>query len=224
MVRDAGWIHVFCENGQEVYDAMFHTFRVAEDQKVSLPVMVNVDGFTLTHVIEPIEFWTKEMAAKYLPRFKPLNRLHPDKVVSMGAFGMPEIYVEQKMAHDHVLIQSKDVIVKAWEELEQLTGRNHKPVETYKVEGAETLIVGMGSICETASIAVDRMRNRRKVGLVKLRLWRPLPMDESKSPGPGERRCRAGQISVPGAASAPVTSEWRTVMFASRKDQRSTAR
>ena len=71
MVRDSGWIQVFCENGQEVYDATFHAFRVAEDPKVSLPVMINVDGFVLTHVIEPIEFWTKEMVEKYLPHFQP---------------------------------------------------------------------------------------------------------------------------------------------------------
>jgi pyruvate ferredoxin oxidoreductase alpha subunit len=95
MVRDAGWIHVFCENGQEVYDAIFHAFRVAEDQKVSLPVMINVDGFTLTHVIELIESGPKRWL-QASPKFKPLNRLHPDKAVSMGALGMPEIY-EQKM-------------------------------------------------------------------------------------------------------------------------------
>ena len=72
---------------------IFHSFRVAEDPKVSLPVMINVDGFTLTHVIEPIEFWTKDMVVKYLPQFQPISRLHPDKVMTMGAFGMPEIYV-----------------------------------------------------------------------------------------------------------------------------------
>ena len=71
MVRDSGWIQVFCQNGQDVYDHVFHAFRVAEDQKVSLPVMINLDGFILTHVIEPIEYWTKEMAQKYLPPFKP---------------------------------------------------------------------------------------------------------------------------------------------------------
>ena len=137
MVRDAGWIQVFCENGQEVYDAIFHAFRVAEDPKVSLPVMINVDGFTLTHVIEPIEPWTKEMAAKYLPEFKPVSRIHPDKPITMGVFGMPEIYIEQKMAHDQALKNSTPVILKAWDELAQLTGRQYLPVEEYKTEGAE---------------------------------------------------------------------------------------
>ncbi|MGB6068891.1 MAG: transketolase C-terminal domain-containing protein [Desulfomonilaceae bacterium] len=215
MVRDSGWIQTFCENGQDVYDNIFHSFRVAEDPKVSLPVMLNVDGFTLTHVIEPIEFWTKEMVAKYLPHFQPLNRLHPDKVVSMGAFGMPEIYAEQKMAHDQALLNSKDVILKAWQELGEMTGRHYAPVETYKVEGAETLIFGMGSICETASIAVDRMREKgKKVGLVKLRLWRPLPVEDLRRIlAPAKDVVVLDRSMSLGAANAPVTTELQAVMY-----------
>lgn len=215
MVRDCGWIQVFCENGQEVYDSIFHAFRVAEDPQVSLPVMINVDGFALTHVIEPIEFWTKDMVRQYLPPFQPLYRLHPDKVLSMGAFGMPEIYAEQKMAHDQALLGSVPVINKAWDELAQLTGRKYSPVETYRVEEAETIVLGMGSICETASLAIDQMRNRgEKVGLVKLRLWRPLPMAEL-------RRLLSAAADVvvldrslcPGGANAPLTSEIRSLLY-----------
>ncbi|HMK34346.1 MAG TPA: transketolase C-terminal domain-containing protein [Desulfomonilaceae bacterium] len=215
MVRDAGWIHVFCENGQEVYDAIFHAFRVAEDPKVSLPVMINVDGFNLTHVIEPIEFWTKEMVKDYLPAFKPLYTLHPEKVVSMGAFGMPEIYVEQKKAHDVALANSTPVIVQAWQELAKLTGRKYSPVETYRAEGAETLILAMGSICETASLAVDRMRDAgKKVGLVKLRLWRPLPVSDLRPILSQAKDVVVLDRSVSlGAASAPVTSEIRALMY-----------
>jgi len=215
MVMDCGWIQVFCENGQEVYDAIFHAFRVAEDPGVQLPVMINVDGFTLTHVIEPIEFWSKDMVKKYLPPFKPVHRLYPDKVVSMGAFGMPEIYAEQKKAHDHALWNSMPVILEAWDELADVTGRKYSPVELYKTEGAETLILAMGSICETASLAVDSMREEgKKVGLVRLRLWRPLPVE-------GLRKALAGAKDVvvldraisPGSANAPVTSEIRALMY-----------
>lgn len=215
MVRDSGWIQVFCENGQEVYDAVFHAFRVAEDPKVSLPVMINVDGFTLTHVIEPIELWTKDMVKEYLPTFKPLYRLSPDKVVSMGAFGMPEIYSEQKKAHDVVLANSSPVVTQAWDELAKLTGRKYSPVETYKTEGADTLILGMGSICETASLAVDRMREEgKKVGLVKLRLWRPLPKDDlRKILSPAKDVLVLDRAVSLGAASAPVTSEIRALMY-----------
>ncbi|MBI4965501.1 MAG: pyruvate ferredoxin oxidoreductase [Desulfomonile tiedjei] len=215
MVRDAGWIQVFCKNGQETYDAIFHAFRVAEDQAVSLPVMINVDGFILTHVIEPIEFWTKEMVGKYLPPFKPLNRLHPDKVVSMGAFGMPEIYLEQKMAHNVALINSKPVVTKAWDEMAELTGRKYSPVELYRAEDAETLIVGMGTICETASLAVDQFRDAgKKVGLVELRLWRPLPSDEIRKALAGAKHVVVLDRAISlGGANAPVTSEIRALLY-----------
>lgn len=215
MVRDSGWIQVFCENGQETYDAMFHAFRVAEDPQVSLPVMVNVDGFGLTHVIEPIEFWTKEMVKQYLPPFKPLTTLHPDKPVSMGAFGMPEIFTEQKMAHDHVLQNSYPTILKAWDELAELTGRKYVPVECYRAEDAETLILGMGSICETASLAVDKLREQgRKVGLVKLRLWRPLPLAElRKALASAKDVVVLDRALSPGAPNSPVTTEIRAAMY-----------
>ncbi len=215
MVRDSGWIQVFCENGQEVYDAIFHAFRVAEDPKVSLPVMINVDGFTLTHVIEPIEFWTKEMVVKYLPEFKPVSRIHPDKPITMGAFGMPEIYIEQKMAHDQALKNSTPMILNAWDELAQLTGRQYLPVEEYKTEGAETLILGMGTICQTASLAVDSMREQgKKVGLVRLRLWRPLPAAElRKILGKAKDVVVLDRSLNLGGASAPVSSEIRALMY-----------
>lgn len=215
MVRDCGWIQIFCENGQDVYDHMFHAFRVGEDPRVSLPVMVNMDGFILTHVIEPIEFWTKEMAQSYVPPFKPLHRLHPDKVVTMGAFGMPEIYAEQKMAHEHALTNSMPVITEAWDELAKLTGREYAAVEQYKAEGAETLILAMGSICETASMAVDRMRDAgKKVGLIKLKLWRPLPVDEIRKALAAAKDVVVLDRSISvGGGNAPVTSEIRAVMY-----------
>jgi pyruvate ferredoxin oxidoreductase alpha subunit len=215
MVRDCGWIQVFCENGQEVYDAIFHAFRVSEDPQVSLPVMINVDGFNLTHVIEPIELWTEEMAKKYIPPFQPLSILHPDKVVSMGAFGMPEIFAEQKMAHEQALMNSYPNIMKAWDELAELTGRQYSPVEFYKTEGAETLILAMGSICETASLAVDQMRSAgEKVGLVKLRLWRPLPKEMLiKALSGASDVVVLDRCLSPGGANAPFTSEIRSLMY-----------
>lgn len=215
MVRDSGWIQIFCENGQEVYDAIFHSFRVAEDPRVSLPIMINVDGFNLTHVIEPIEFWSKEMVGKYLPPFKPLNTLHPSKVVSMGAFGMPEIYTEARKAQDEALWNSYPVIKQGWDELAELTGRKYSPVECYKTEGADTIILAMGSICETASLAVDKMREEgKKVGLVKLRLWRPLPVDDIIKALKGAKDVLVLDRAVSfGAANAPVTSEIRSIMY-----------
>ena len=110
-VRDCGWIQVFADNGQELFDHVLFAFRVAEDQNVSLPVMINIDGFIVTHVIEPVEYWDEEQVKKYLPDFKPVNVLHPDKPITMGAFGMPGIFSEAKKNQDEALIASKPHII-----------------------------------------------------------------------------------------------------------------
>ncbi len=97
-IRDTGWIQYFVENGQEVYDHVFVSYRLAEDRDVLIPVIINMDGFTLSHVIEPIEFIDQEKIDRFLPPYKPLYRLHPDRPVTMGAFALPSIFAEAKKA------------------------------------------------------------------------------------------------------------------------------
>jgi len=178
-IRDCGWIQVFANNGQEVFDNVFFAYRVAESQKVMLPLIINIDGFILTHVIEPVEFWEKEQVKQYLPDFKPVYTMHPDRPVTMGGVGMPYVFSEAKVAQDEPLIQSKAEIITAWKELGDIVGRYYKPVEIYRTEDAETLFVTQGSFGETVSLVVDALRDEgESVGLVMDRLWRPFPFDE----------------------------------------------
>jgi pyruvate ferredoxin oxidoreductase alpha subunit len=217
-VRDCGWIQVFVENGQEAYDHMFWAFKVGEDQKVSLPVMVNMDGFILSHVIEPIEFMEQDKIVKYLPVFEPVHRLHPDKPVTMGAFAMPELFTETKKAQDEALIASKPAILICWQEWKDLTGREYQPVETYKIEGAKTLIVTMGGLSETASVAVDRLRAKGEaVGQVRLRLWRPFPFDEFKAAVKDAQMLVVIDRAVSFGYGGPVASELRSVLYSLEK-------
>ncbi|MBN2468080.1 MAG: pyruvate ferredoxin oxidoreductase [Deltaproteobacteria bacterium] len=214
-IRDCGWIQVFTENGQEVFDHVMFAFRVAESASVSLPIIINLDGFVLTHVIEPIEFWDDETVKKYLPDFKPVNQLHPDNPVTMGAFGLPSIFTEAKKAQNEALIQAKPEILKAWKEMGDLVGRHYQPVETYHAEGSETVFLTMGSFGETVSVAVDELRNQGKsVGQIKLRLWRPFPFDEFREAVRGIKRIivldRAVSFGGPGG---PVASEIRSVLY-----------
>nr|MBP7322156.1 pyruvate ferredoxin oxidoreductase [Deltaproteobacteria bacterium] len=214
-VRDCGWIQVFVENGQEVFDHVMFAYRVAEAANVSLPVMINMDGFILTHMIEPIEYWDEDQVKKYLPEFKPVNQLHPDRPVTMGAFGMPFIFTETKKAQDEALIASKPEIVKAWSELHEVVGRSYKPVETYRLDGAEVAYVTMGSFSETASLAVDELRSQGKpVGQIRLRLWRPFPFEELREVTRGLKRLvvidRAISFGGPGG---PVSSEIRSALY-----------
>jgi pyruvate ferredoxin oxidoreductase alpha subunit len=144
-----------------------------------------------------------------------VQTLHPEKVISMGAFGMPEIYAEQKYAHDVALQNSLPVINEAWDELKEVTGREYQAVGHYKTEGADTLIVAMGSICETASLAVDMMREQgKKVGLVKLKLWRPFPLEDVRKAlaGASDAVVLDRAISL-GGVNCPVTSEIRAAMY-----------
>jgi len=179
-VRDCGWIQFFVENGQEAFDAHLQAFKIAEDKRVLLPVMVHMDGFILTHMIEPIEFLEKEEVNKFLlDRYYPEIQLNPEKPVTMGPVGIPEIYTEAKKAHDHVLQNSKQVILEVWKEFGDIFGRYFNPVESDKIEDAEIVVLTMGSYGETATVAIDELRKEgEKAGLIKLRLWRPFPFEE----------------------------------------------
>jgi len=179
MSRDTGWIQTVAENGQEVLDLLLHAFRVAEDHRVLLPFIVNLDGFILSHMIEPMMMPDPDEVKKYLPPYQPKLRLDPQNPVSMGPVGMPDVYTEAKKAHDEALKAAKPVILEAWKEFAELFGRTYHPVETYRTEDADTILITMGSISETAMTAVDAMRQAgKKVGLVRIRLWRPFPAEE----------------------------------------------
>lgn len=213
--RDSGWIQTFAENGQEAVDLTLHAFRVAEDRKVCLPMIVNVDGFTLSHVIEPIELPDQEDVANYLPPFKPKYRLDPRKPISMGPVGIPEVYTEARKAVDEAMKNSKRWIVKAWDEFEEVFGRRYKPVEEYRTEDAEIILVTMGSVSETAMTAVDKMREEGKsVGLLKIRLWRPFPGPEFRKAAKGAKVLAVVDRALsPGASSGPVAEELRTLFY-----------
>jgi pyruvate ferredoxin oxidoreductase alpha subunit len=179
MSRDTGWIQTVAENGQEVLDLLLHAFRVAEDHRVMLPTIVNLDGFILSHMIEPMMMPEQDEVNRYLPAYKPRLRLDPEHPITMGPVGMPDVYTESKKAHDEVLKAAKPIIVDAWKAFGDQFGRYYNPVETYKSEDADTLLITMGSISETAMTAIDAMRTAgKRVGLVRLRLWRPFPYDE----------------------------------------------
>ena len=165
-IRDCGWIQLFTENGQEVYDHVFIAYRLGEDRNVILPVIVNMDGFILSHVIEPIELIEQEKIDQFLPPYQPLYRLHPDRPVTMGAFALPSIFAETKKVQEVALQSSMPKILETWKAFGDMTGRYYKPVETYKAEDAETLLVTMGSFGETASVAVDMMRGGRQIGWI----------------------------------------------------------
>jgi len=214
-IRDCGWVQVFANNGQEAFDHVLFGYRVAESEKVMLPVMIHMDGFILTHVIEPVEFWEEEQVERYLPVFKPIHTLHPDRPVTMGALGMPYIFSEAKVAQDEALIQSKSAIISAWKELGDIVGRYYKPIETYKNEDAETLFLTQGSFGETVSLAVDSLRDEGEpVGLLMDRLWRPFPFEEFRQAvGNAKNLIVIDRAISYGGQGGPLAIDVRSILY-----------
>lgn len=214
-VRDTGWIQIFVTNGQEAFDNILCAFRIGEDRRALLPVMIHLDGFQLTHVIEPIYLEEQSDVDKFLPRFEYPLPLDPDKPVTMGAFGPPDIYTEVKKAQDVVLTSSKEVILEAWKEFGDIFGRYYSPIQCYRCEGAKVLLMTMGSFSETAMSAVDAMRDDgHAVGLLNLRLWRPFPFAEIR------QAVKDADVLVVfdralsfGGPGGPVCSEVRSALY-----------
>jgi pyruvate ferredoxin oxidoreductase alpha subunit len=213
--RDIGWIQVFAENGQESFDQTIIAFRIAEDHRVLLPVMVNFDGFTLTHVVEAMYIESQETVDKFLPPYIPVYTLHPSKPVTMGAFAMPEVFTELRYAHQVALANSIEVIREAWKEWGDLTGRYYEPVQCYKCEDAETIVVMMGSIAEVAAAAVDEMRAKgEKVGLMRMKLWRPFPTEDVRKALEKAKLVVVCDRSITlGGNCGPVCSEIRSALW-----------
>ncbi len=215
--RDTGWISIFANNGQEAYDLTLMAFRIGEDRRVMLPVMINFDGFILTHVIEPIYIFDDEEIAGFIPPFEPIYRLDPDNPVTMGPVGVPDVYTEAKKQQEVAIRESRPVIDEVFEEFAQRYGRRYRAVETYRTEDAEVVLLAQGSVIEAAEVAVDHLREQgKKVGAVELRLWRPFPFKDLKEALCGNTikqvvvldRC----ISFGGQAG-PVMSEVRSALY-----------
>ena len=219
-VRDTGWIQIFAENGQDVVDNVLCGFRIGEDQRVLLPVMIHLDGFHLTHMIEPIYMPEQSEIAQFLPSYHYPLPLDPDTPVTMGAFGPPIIFAEVKKAQEVTLMAAKKVILECWDEFGSIFGRYYHPVECYDgAEEAKVLLLTMGSFSETAMVAIDKMRGEgRDVGLIRLRLWRPFPFEEIRQAVKNAEILivldRAISFGGPGG---PVCSEIRSALYNERK-------
>lgn len=217
--RDCGWIQVFTVSGQEAFDQVICGFRIGEDPRVLFPVMVHLDGFHVSHVVEPMVLLDQEEVDAFLPPYTYPFPLHPDKPVTMGAFAPPVIYSEARKAQEEALLRTMDTIRGVWDDFGRRFGRHYTPVETYRAEGAEVMLLTMGSFSQTAEIAIDTMRGRGiKAGLIKLRLWRPFPFDDLRNAVNGARvlavfdRC----LSY-GGTGGPVCSEIKATLYGSEK-------
>ena len=179
--RDSGWLQIYAENAQEALDAVLIAYRVAEDPEVLLPCMVCIDGYFLTHTVEPLDVPSQEQVDQFLPPYKPYAFLDPENPMSIGTFTDPEYYMEARYAIETAMEKSKEVISQANQEFKDIFGREYDLVENYLCDDADIIIVAMGSVCGTIKDVIDTLRGEgEKVGLLKLRVFRPFPREEIK--------------------------------------------
>ena len=178
--RDSGWIQLYAENNQETYDNFFMGMRVAEHPDVMLPVMSCQDGFITSHAIENIELLEDDAVKKFVGSYSnEIDLLNPKHPVSMGPYDTPFYYMEHKYQQVMAMRNSKKVILDVFKEFASLTGRNYSFFEEYRMEDAERAVVVLNSTAGTAKAVVDTLREKgEKVGLIKLRVFRPFPSAE----------------------------------------------
>ncbi len=178
--RDTGWVQLWSENGQEAYDNTIQAFRIGEHKDLRLPVMINLDGFIISHSIETMEYLDDEPVKNFVGEFENLYPLldldHPK---SYGPLILTDYYHEYKRLQHEIMGRVKPVVLKVAEEFEKMSGRKYGIFESYRLDDAEVALVIMGSAAGTSKDVVDAMRDKGiKAGLLKPRLFRPFPYEE----------------------------------------------
>ncbi len=178
--RDCGWIQLWSENAQEAYDNTIQAFRIAEHMDIRLPVMVNLDGFIISHSIERIEHIDDAQVTDFVGEYKPLYPLLDIKnPVSYGPLILTNYYMEYRRAHYEVMTKVSEVVLGVARDFEKVSGRRYGLFEEYRLEDAEIGLVILNSAAGTSKDVIDGFRDRGiKAGLLKPRLFRPFPYQE----------------------------------------------
>lgn len=178
--RDAGWIQIYAENNQEVYDNLVMAYRIAEHKDVKLPVMICQDGFITSHAVENINLLEDKEVKNFVGEYEPENYLlNPEMPMAVGPYSVTNYYFEAKRAQAEALKNAKQVTLNVAKEYKEISGREYGLFEEYKMDDAEYAVVIIGSAAGTTKDAVDALRAQgKKVGLVKIRLFRPFPASE----------------------------------------------
>jgi pyruvate ferredoxin oxidoreductase alpha subunit len=189
--RDSGWIQIYCENAQEVYDASIEAWRIAEHKDIQLPVMVCLDGFTLSHTMENVMTLPDDVVRDFVGEREFIRvrghmgegelRLNPDMPMTMGPLDLQDFYYEHKMHQVWALEEAHKYIRDVDDEWARVSGRRYEYLDPYMMEDAEVAVIGLGSAMGTVRYMVDQLRSEGvKAGMIKMRLFRPFPVKELK--------------------------------------------
>ena len=175
--RDTGWLQFYCESSQEALDTVIQAYKISE--KISLPSMVVLDAFYLSHTFEPVNIPDQGRVDRFLPPYEPKYRLDPKVPRSFSGLTPPDLFTEMRYQIQEAMEEAKKVILHVDEEFDALFGRRYGLVEGYRLEDAELVLVTSGTAASTARDVIDQYRDDGKpVGLLKVRTFRPFPSEE----------------------------------------------
>lgn len=178
--RDSGWIQIYAENNQEAYDNMVQAYRISEHKDVRLPIMICQDGFITSHAVENIELLDDTEVKNFVGEYEPENYLlNPKQPMAIGPYAITDYYMEAKRNQAEGMKKAVSVVKEVAKEFAKISGREYGLFEEYCMEDAERAIVIIGSAAGTTKDAIDALRAKgEKVGLIKIRLYRPFPAEE----------------------------------------------
>ncbi|RLI95022.1 MAG: pyruvate ferredoxin oxidoreductase [Candidatus Altiarchaeales archaeon] len=221
--RDCGWIQFYAETAQECYDLTIMQFRISEDKRVLLPSMVCLDGFTLTHLYEPVYILPQRKVDEFLPEYKPYHSiLDPEQPLTLGPIGFPSHYMELRYSQVKALDDSINIIKEVFDEfsdsfppeIENSRPERYYHVEDYKLDDAEIAFVAMGSVCGTIKVMVDRLRKKgERVGLLKLITYRPFPKNAIIDSLRGVKKVAVLEKAISPGGNGPVFDEIRSLFY-----------
>lgn len=213
--RDTGWVQLYCASHQEVLDTVIQAYRITEDLKVILPVMVCYDAIFISHNYMQVEVPEQEAVDRFLPPFRSLWKLDLDYPLTHGSVIYPDDYEEVRYSMFQGLENAREVIKSAAYEYRDIVGNYHGGlVQTYRMEDAECALVAMGSMASEARVAVDRLRgDGYRCGLVRIRSYRPFPIDEIRSLLSGLRDVMVLDRGVSFGLEGALYSEVKAVIY-----------
>jgi pyruvate/2-oxoacid:ferredoxin oxidoreductase alpha subunit len=183
--RDTGWMQFFCESNQEVLDTIIMAYKVCESRGVMLPAMIIEDAFILSHTSEPVDLPEQEAVDSFLPGYDPELKLEVGKPMGFGSLVRPDQYMEFRYKSMLAMREARNRLLNVEKGFKQVFGRSYGGLlDEYECEDAEVALVAAGSVAGTARTVVDKMRAKGiKVGLARIRAFRPFPLTEFRSLG-----------------------------------------
>ncbi len=214
--RDTGWIQIYSESNQEAYDNFIQAIRIGEHKDVQLPVMVCQDGFITSHAVENIELIEDDKVKSFVGEYEPehflLNTAEP---IAVGPYDTAGFYIEHKRQQAQGIMNAKEVVLQIANEFKKMTGREYGLFEEYMLEDAERVIVVINSTAGTTKAVVKELRKKgEKVGLLKVRLFRPFPMAEmAKALSSAKAVAVLDRCEGFSAAGGPLFAEVRSALY-----------